>query len=48
MYAGAMSIKANVPFLLSLVLLVILWKETQGRCSSCPSNDCLQTEMSQG
>ena len=48
MCAGAMPIKAKVTFLMSLVLLVVLWKETQGRCFSCPRNDCSQTEMPRG
>ena len=38
----------KLPFLLSLVLLFFLWKEAQGRCSSCPNNACPQTGMSQG
>ena len=46
--AGAMLTKAKPLFLLSLLLLFCLWKETQGRCSSCPSNGCSQTGMSQG
>ena len=46
--AGAMLIKAKPSFLLSLLLLFSLWNGTQGRCSSCPSNGCSQTGMSQG
>ena len=38
----------KLPFLLSLFLLFLLLKETQGRCSSCPSSACSQTGMLQG
>ena len=45
---GDMLSNAKLLFLLSLTLLFLLWKEAQGRCSSCPSNGCSQTGMSQG
>ena len=45
---GDMLSNIKLLFLLSLALLFLLWKEAQGRCSSCPSNGCSQTGMSQG
>ena len=45
---GAMLIKVELLFLLSLFLLFLLLKDAQGRCSSCPSNACSQTGKSQG
>ena len=45
---GDMLSKDKLAVLLSLIMLFLLWKETQGRCSSCPSNGCSQTGMSQG
>lgn len=46
--AGIMLTRSNLQILLSVLVLFLLWKETQGRCSYCASSVCSQTGMSQG